>query len=154
MSHGLPDWYRGVDIAYQALSEMIVRPKYGGCQIASGNTVVTASDETDLVTVSGKGMIYGGMIYLDAAATQKNSVPRLHIDGAAIFGLSFLTQNDWGFDTQYLRPAFLQLYDNAAFKYATSFGYGITFETSVKLSFIESHGATPTVFYFLHYAVI
>ena len=30
MASGLPDYYRGVDVAYQALSEMIVRPKYGG----------------------------------------------------------------------------------------------------------------------------
>jgi len=154
MAHGLPDYNRGVDVAYQALSQMIVRPKYGGAVRTSGGLVVTASVETLLCTVSGKGMIYGGWIRLDHTSTQKDSGVIMAVDGDDIFSMSFDGGIKYGITYPRCSPMILQLFDDVNFIYSVGISYGITFETEVKLSYQEEHVQTPSVGYNLVYALI
>jgi len=154
MTHGLPDFYRGVDIAYQALAEMITRPKYGAAQRAAGNVVVAASAETTLVTVSAKGMVYGGLFWLDHTATHATSYPRFYIDGQLVASYSFGGMIEFGINKPLCSPLVLLHYDNAAFKYCAGLTYGYTFETSVTLKYLEVPGGQPTVSYELFYATV
>ena len=154
MAHGLPDYYRGVDIAYQALSELISRPKYGGAIGSRGSTVVTASAVTDLVSVAGKGMLYGGYLFMDYTSTQFGSFVQLEADGATICKCDFTSLNKYVIDDPCAFPLTLYRYDNAAFIYSVGIGYGITFETSLKLQYDEQHGTTPDVNYNLIYALV
>jgi len=85
MAHGLPDWYRGVDIAYQALSELITRPTYGGAIGSSGSKTVYANNTVTLINISGQGMIYGIYVRVSHTATQRDSGVRLELDSNLLF---------------------------------------------------------------------
>lgn len=154
MAHGLPDYYRGVDIAYQALAQLITRPMYGGAQRVAGNTVVTASAETILASVSGKGMIYDGIWRLDHTSTQNLSIPRLYVDGSLIGNLMFFHLNKYAIWYEGDYSIHTLMYDNTNFIYSASISHGITFETSFKIAYLEEHGSTPTVWHDVTYALV
>jgi len=154
MATGLPDYYRGVDVAYQALSQMVVRPKYGGGLIASGSIEVVANVQTNLVAIDGKGMIYGGTVWLDYTLTQANSRVLLGVEGVAITDLSFLRLNEYHINKPASLPVFIQRYDPISFIYSVGISYGVTFESSCIVNYLEQHGTTPTVHYRLIYALI
>lgn len=154
MAHGLPDYYRGVDIAYQALAQLMVRPTYGAARTAYGSKVVTASAETELCSVIGAGLIYGGVIYLDHTASQRQAKPWLYIDGQNLGQLSLQWLYKWNVLHPTSLPFYLLAYDDAEYKYAVGLSPGFTFESSFKLAYEEFDGATPTVYYSIQYALI
>ena len=154
MASGLPDYYRGVDIAYQALSQMIVRPKYGGALQTKGQLVVDASVPTRLANIVGKGVLYGGVVWLDPATTQANSFIQMKLDGWIFASLSFLRMLNYGVANPRSSVFTLNVFDGTNNLYSVGLSYGITFETYLDLYFNETYGDTPTVFYDLVYALI
>jgi len=154
MASGLPDYYRGVDVAYQALSQMIVRPKYGGAQSVDGYLAVTASDQSILFTISGKGMIYGGYVKVEFTSSQKDSGFLIYTDGAKFGTAGFEALNMFGITLEHSYPLYLRKYDDVNFVYCMALSHGVTFETSLRLDYLEQHGATPTVWYHVIYALI
>lgn len=145
MAKGAPDYYNVIDIKLQTIAELTNRPKYGGAQRSAAEKVVSASAETDLVSVSGKGMIYGAIISLDHSSTQKLGTPRLYIDGNKMSDWNFFTLNSFNVVAPYGSAFFLVAYDDVNFIYVALTGYGYTFETSFKLSYFENNGGTPSV---------
>lgn len=154
MASGLPDYYRGVDIAYQALSQMTVRPKYGGALQVAGSVVVTANVATELAYITGKGMIYGGVMYLDYNTTQASGMPRLSCDGNVIAGVSFATLGKYNISKPWACPLYLLKFDDTNFVYSVGASNGITFETNFRLVYFEMEGATPDVYYNFSYALV
>ncbi len=154
MASGLPDYYRGVDVAYQALAQMIVRPKYGGAISSIGELTVTASSANTVVAVAGKGMIYGGFVYLDYTSTQKNSKVWLEVDGQQLNDERFLDLQLYSLLDPRVCVLSLLKYDDVDFVYAAGFSYGVTFESTLKLIYSELHGTTPNLFFNLTYALI
>lgn len=154
MVSGLPDYYRGVDVAYQALAQMIVRPKYGGALLAWGSRTVTASVQNTLVGIGGKGMIYGGAVWLDYTLTQGSSQVWLGIDTFTVSNLSFTRLIQYGIDKPRSWPVSLLKLDSVNHVYSVGISYGITFETQVVLAYYEQNGFTPTVHYRLVYALL
>lgn len=142
MASGLPDYGIGV------------RPVYGGGQRNAGGKLVTASDDTNLLTISGKGMVYGGYVLLDYSSSQVNSIPVIAVDDKKICNITFGTLNKFRMDAPGKYPVVLTIYDEVNFIYGVVFSYGITFETELGLSYIERHGTTPTVNYSIIYALI
>jgi len=154
MASGLPDYYRGVDIAYQALSQMIVRPKYGGATHKTDGIVVDASEKTILKWVTGKGMIYGGIIFLDHTASQKTGIIDFKVDGNLISSMNFESMEKYGVNVPQSYPIYLLKYDDTAFVYCVALSNGITFEENILLEYTESEGETPMVFFDIVYALI
>jgi len=154
MAHGLPDFYRGVDIAYQALAEMIVRPKYGAAQNVHGSVSVSPLATTDLFTVSGKGIIYGGAIYLLSQSYQKECEPQLYVDGVLIGWESFEQLSEIEADVEHCLPLYLIKYSAPDNNYAVALSHGITFETSFAAKYKETMNQTRTVNYNAVYALI
>lgn len=154
MVSGLPDHYRGVDVAYQALAQMIVRQKYGGADLVAGQKVITPSTYDLLLTVDGKGVIYGGLLWLDYTFSQANDEVVLVVDGTILTGLSHLRLSTYGVDKPGAYPVFINKYDGVNFIYSVGLGFGLTFETQVKLYYNETYGRDPTVFYRLMYALV
>lgn len=154
MAHGLPDYYRGVDIAYQALAELITRPKYGGSQAESGTEVIAGSSNADLFTVSGKGMVYGGNVRLDETSVHYTDKVTLVLDGVDLSSLSFQTMNTYSITNPRLFPTPLQKYDNTNHIYSAGFSYGYTFEESVAVNYANNQGDSVTVYYNFYYALI
>jgi len=154
MASGLPDYYRGVDVAYQALAQMIVRPKYGGALLAWGSKYCTANTQNTLVGIAGKGMVYGGAVWLDYTSTQSNSQVWLGIDGYTLTNLSFERLVQYGIDKPRSWPVSVNKKDSVNWVYSVGISYGITFETQVVLAYLEEHGTRPTVHYRLVYSLI
>lgn len=154
MASGLPDFYRGVDITYQTLAQVTNRPKYGGAVGNTGTLSVTANSTNDLVSVTGKGMVYGSFINLAPALTQANSEIVLEIDATTIIGMSFNKLNAYHLIQPRCFPIVLLGFDNVNFEYEAGIAYGLTFETGIKLQYTENHGRTPSVGYTFIYALI
>ncbi len=154
MASGLPDYYRGVDVAYQALSQMIVRPKYGGALLAWGSKTCDANVQNTLVGINGRGMIYGGAVWLDYTLPQANSQVWLGIDGYTVTNLSFERLLLYGINQSRSWPVSLLHADQVNQVYAVGISYGLTFESQLVLAYYEQNGTTPTVHYRLIYALI
>lgn len=154
MASGLPDYFSGVDIAYQNLSEMINRPKYGGALLAWGSKTVTANVQNTLCGIVGKGMIYGGAVWFDYTLPQADSQVWLGIDGYTITNLSFERLLIYGLKHPRSWPVSLLHCDQVNQIYSVGISYGITFETQLVLAYYEQNGTTPTVHYRLIYTLI
>lgn len=154
MAAGLPDYFRGVDIALQALSEVIVRPKYGGIQSVSGHGTVGANIETLLAEVSGRGMLYGGFLRLEYTSSQKNGAFYLYVDGEWPGLASFEELNKFGITVEHSYPVYIRKYDDTSFIYCVAVSHGITFESSFKLTYVEADSTTPEIWYRVIYALI
>lgn len=142
MASGLPDYQRPI------------RPKFGGGIASAGELLMSAGEINELVSISGKGMIYGGCVYFDYTSTQKASIVKLEVDGEIILGSSFQTLVKYGVTKPRNFPGCLLVYNDVEFVYAVGFSYGLTFETSLKLYYHEIEGTTPTVSYRIIYALI
>lgn len=131
-----------------------VRPKYGGGLLAWGSKTLTANIQNTLCGINGKGMIYGGVVWLDYTITQANSEVWLGIDGYTLTNLSFIRLSQYGIQQPRAWPVSLLKYDAVNFIYSVGISYGITFEKQVVLAYFEKHGAMPTVHYRLVYTLI
>ena len=154
MASGLPDFYRSIDIAKQTLPELFNRPKFGGGILSSGQLAVTDGVLNSLVQINGKGMVYGGSIWLDYTASQANSEIWLGIDGVNIEGLSLIRLRDFGVVEPGSAVITLNKFDSVNFIYSVGISYGLTFETRLDLKYNENHSATPTVHFRIIYTLI
>jgi hypothetical protein len=154
MAHGLPDWYRGVDIAYQALAQMITRPTYGAAVRTSGFKSCAGSGYTELFNISGKGMTYGGYVRLTHASTQKDSAVWLYTDTGLVCNMSFYDGDR--FNIIYLRghPLIISKYDDTSFVYCILVSYGITFESGLQILFNNYYAGAVTVYYEIIYGLV
>jgi len=154
MAHGLPDWYRGVDIAYQALAQMITRPTYGGAVRTYGLATTLPNDELVFTAITGKGMVYGGYVRFDHTASQKNSKVRLYLDGNMVLDRSFYNMDKYNFIYPGAYPLVKGVYDDTNFVYSALIAYGMTFETSISLAYDEQHGETFNLYWGIVYALV
>jgi len=154
MVSGLPDYYRGMDVAFQALAQMTVRPNFGGALLETGQTEVIANDEKSLFAIDGKGMIYGGVVWLDAANSQANAQVRLKTDDVTLSDISFLRMIDYGIRNPRSWPVTINTYNNSDYIYSVGISYGVTFESKVEIVYFEDNGRTPNVHYRLVYTLI
>lgn len=142
MSRGLPDYTREV------------RPRFGGAISTSGVTGADASKITDIVTVLGKGIIYGGAVWMDHTASQSNSIPLLVVEKSTLSNVSFLRLQTYGINRAGTIPLSINTYDIKNFIYSVGISYGITFEEEFHFSYDEKHGSTPTLHWRFIYALI
>lgn len=154
MATGLPDYYRGIDVTYQTLSELMNRPKYGAAQRVVGSITATASTKVSLGAVSGKGMIYGGFVAAFDTLTQDMGLVYIEIDGALYGAWSFVNINFWGLYGEHSYPFYMLRYDDADFRYSVGISSGLTFETSFEVFYEEQYGRTPTVHFQFNYALV
>lgn len=142
MASGLPDYLKDY------------RLRLGGAKSALGIVQVKKNDITELVEVTGKGMIYGGVVHLTATATQKSGEVTLTIDDEIISVINFSTLNLYTITQPYAYPLSLVHYDDTAFRYAVAINYGFTFEKNFKVEYTEDQGARPYVVCRVCYALI
>ena len=154
MATGLPDYYKGMDVTYQTLSELINRPKYGAAQSVNASVVATANDKKTIVTVSGKGMIYGGTLGIIATNFIWNDAPILSIDGVEIAGANFYTINDFRMYHENSFPFYMLRYEDVLYRYAVGVSSGMTFETGFAVVYEETAGRTPYLACLVIYALI
>ncbi len=133
MAIGLPDYSRAI------------RPTYGGALLLPAVKTVSINSRTTMISVAGKGMIYGGYFALVYTSTQKNSIPEVWCDGNSISDLRFVDLNTLGLSKQGVYTTVLTKYDDVNFEYCAAISYGITFEKTLTIIYFEKHGTTPNV---------
>lgn len=152
----LPDFWgqRFINIIAQDLGEVINRPKYG-----SGNGVTSIKScpggaTTPVVTIEGKGVLYGGWVFMDSLISHKKDGPSIHTDGNQISALNMEQKNDYNFNQPHQASWYLTRYDDVNFIYAFAFTPGITFETEWKLSYYNDTGSNVNIGYHIIYALV
>lgn len=141
MASGMPDYQR------------IIRPMFGGAEQKAGSKPAVGSAEIDLVTLAGKGMIYGGIVWVDDGLAQEESVIHAVFDDLPALSLSFKRMHDYGITDPGKSIISLNKYDAVGFIYSAGVSYGLTFEKSFRLLYSEGHGFAPTVYYNLVYTL-
>ncbi|RLF77217.1 hypothetical protein DRN39_04585 [Thermococci archaeon] len=154
MARGAPDWTGRINIALQELAEVTIRNKYGGGESACYAGTVKANDITELFSIAGKGVIYGGFITVQSTGTQRDDEQWLWIDGSQMSPHTFYEMNRFNLTGPTGPIPYLVCYDDENFLYAVQFFFGYTFETSCVVKYSEKHGRTPTVIAFFDYALV
>lgn len=109
---------------------------------------------TPLISIEGKGMIYGGFIALESEESQSESRPELWVDGVYVANDNFVSLKLWGVEKPFNFTLVLAKYDDVAFVYCVEIGCVITFEKSVELVYYERHDKRPNVVARLCYALV
>ncbi|MBA7486832.1 hypothetical protein ES707_22393 [subsurface metagenome] len=123
----------------------INRPKYGAADSKIGVVEVNAGEETEIISVVGRGVIYGGVLHLTYDSEQDNSMPVLEVDGKNIATLNFFTLNIYHLIVPGSYPFYLLYYDWITPRYAIGISGGITFEKGFRVLYREDYTKTPYV---------
>lgn len=134
--------------------QKIIRPRYGAAQESHGNKVILAGVTESLVTVSGKGVIYGGPVHILGVATQVWGRVHLIVDGEWINPLPLYYMNKFGYTVEHSTPVYLLKFDDVAFEYGLAFSEGITFESSVEILYEAGPAGSVSIYAYLIYALI
>lgn len=142
MAIGLPDYLRA--LTYQ----------FGGAEGVGEQKACVPNEITELCKVEGKGIIYGGAVWLDHTSTQGNSVIRLDVDMSLLNDVSLVRMSTYKLERARTLAMSINRYDSTNFIYSVGLSYGITYGKRVILAFQEKHGSNPTVHYRLYYAKV
>jgi len=142
MASGLPDYFRAV------------RPRYGAAKSVMGSKTLTAHSENTLVSISGKGMLYGGNMRFDGVLLDRWDVIHLYIDNVLFYQTNFYSLNLAKYTIPGTNAIFIQSYNEVEGLYSIGVSSGYTFESCFKFSITENRGNTPDVFYNIFYALI
>lgn len=143
-----------INIAAQNLSEIINRPKYGAAQAANATFVATANATITVVSVSGKGIIYGGMLGSIGTPGTHGNIPIIRVDGVELTTASFWAANFYRMYKEHNYPLYLTRYDATDYDFSVGVSGGLTFESSFAMLYTENNGTTPSVTTRVIYALI
>lgn len=151
-----PDFtgYAFVDVFTQTLTRMLNRTTHGGAKTSSVEQVVTASDDTEFISIAGEGMIYGGCLSLVASVTQQAAMWLITVDGNLQSVIQFNDIANFNFTQPYGMMPICTMYNEIDYEYGFTLPYGITFEETVVLSYREAAGDTPNVLMIVNYALV
>ncbi len=138
MSSGLPDWILALNVDGQQDGYFSVRPTYGAADTAFHSDTIGASATTLLLSVSGVGVIYGGFVMLTVSQTHKTNSLRLDVDGNQFPSGTFQFNNNGQLTKEYNNIFSLVKYDDVNFWYSFGISRGFTFETDVKLYYVNN----------------
>ena len=146
-----------INVATQDLAEVITRPKYGAADGEYSNTLITAhspAEEEELISVAGKGVLYGGTLSVVHTSTQANSAPLLRADGAKVCNAGWKVMHDHRIVDPRMCAVYLKEYDPIGFRYVAAFREDTTFENTLSVHYMDNHNSTPRVFCGIYYALI
>jgi len=124
-----------LNLKAQDLAEIINRPKYGAANGAVWSGDVFSPNTQDLFSITGKGIIYGGFIHIDATDTQEVSNVVLTIDGTEITSIEIGQLGSYFLITPSSYIFYLLVYDTTNFEYTIGYAPGITFESSLSAQY-------------------
>lgn len=152
-----PDFWSAavVNVLLQDLAEMIIRPKYGTRGVLEFEGAVDPGVTTPLGEIESKGIIYGGAVIVQGAATcGGDSIASRFDGGPQYFTPTFLESIMFGLTGQHGATWQLEKYDDVLWRYAAAVSFGITFESGAEFFYKEVAGRTPYVIVKIMYAVL
>jgi len=152
----LPDFtnYSQVDLVQQTIAFLTNRPMYGAAQRVAGDTLIGPDTIKTLFSISGKGIIYGGIIYAEDVAKIENDAVGLYVDDvitiymqwSKLHELNLVNYNDFGM--------WLNTYDKQNGNWSLSIMNGITFEENFYIRYFEGESYEKTISYFVIYSLL
>ena len=151
-----PDWTSPINIAEQGIAQVIERPKYGAAQFADYSDTIAEGSYDALFSISGTGMIYGGVIKQLGSFGTFFIVIDIYIDGVELDYWDLLDLSTWQIEDKNMAPVWEQYYSEENDKYIQGITRGITFEESFKVYVhnCTGSGASDAVEAQLFYALI
>ena len=143
-----------MNVKAQDLAEVINRPTYGGPLVANASTTNPTTGSHSLVSITGTGWGYGGFLYMNGDADFKDDYFTYIIDGEVMGGLTPDQFMDYGFYHSNPTSFHLTHYSEINDIYVQELYGGISFESSLAVSFIAGGNRTGTVGAFILYALI
>jgi len=129
MAAGLPDYQQNV------------RPRFGAARFKVEEFFLLAGPMTvSFAPIEGKGMIYGGVVWIKSSGSEANGKVKLKIDGRTLETLSFMNLRDFAVTLPGSYSFSLMNYDNVDHVYSLAISYGITFEESLQILYAENDG--------------
>ena len=129
-------------------------PKYGGLRRIYNQLNVTANAETEIVSITGKGML--SYIYIDSTSSgsQRTDLVRLYVDGLLTKQKEFLGMLGYGDIKPKSGDFYLLAYNETQYIYSMELAGVLPFESSVSLRYVENNGRTPAVFGEISYYLV
>lgn len=151
-----PDFtqYAAIDLFTQTLDRLLNRPTYGGAQVSTVMKNADPNDDTQYISVTGPGMIYGGCIAVWGGMTQEDSMWISKIDGNDQCPAPFDILARFNMGQPHGTSPITTRYDAVNFEYGFILPYGITFEETAVFSYREEHGDTPSILMVMTYATV
>jgi len=152
----LPDFtnYSQVDLVQQTIAFLTNRPMYGAAQHVEGDVLIGINTIKTLFTVTGKGIIYGGIIYAENVAKIENDAIGIYVDSVntiytqwkKLHKFNLVNYNDFG--------VWLNTYDTENGNWSLSIMNGITFEENFYIRYFEGESYEKTISYFVIYSLL
>jgi len=141
MASGLPDYLK------------VVRQTYGRGLLKTGTKLAQPSGEKVLALIIGKGMIYGGVLWLDYTSSQANSNVKILLDESDLNDISFLGLNEYGITNPRSSVVTINHYDAVNYVYCVGISFGLTFESYLMLLYNNAYANQPTIHYRIVYTL-
>jgi len=140
----LPDFtnYSQVDLVQQTIAFLTNRPMYGEAKKIETQVTVKPNDYKTLLELTGKGMIYSGIVYTQTDHSIYSDFVILEIDDIEIFSLTWAVLLDYGMMRYGDFVVWLSEYNDKDYKYLLSIKNGLTFEEKIRIRYYESLGRT------------
>lgn len=143
-----------LNIKAQDLSEIINRPKYGAANKLEAIVTVVAGTSTLLGTITGKGILYGGHLWVQPSNAAPFDSLMLKIDGTTLLGSKFGHMHELSINKEHAAGVYELHYNHTLRHYCVGIMPGITFESEVEFYYSEGGGFTPTPRLNVIYALI
>ena len=128
--------------------------RYGAVKQKNLSKPITPSAYTELCSITGKGIIYGGYIHSSKDTTCIDDEPRIEIDGLLFSELSFSAIDFINLCEPSCYVFYKLKYDDTNFSYVVGIQPMITFEKKLRILYGEAYGHTPSVKGFLNYTLL
>ena len=128
--------------------------RHGSVKQKSFSVTVLPNVTTELCSATGKGIIYGGFIYVLKYSSAYLDEPRIEIDNLMFDAICFYLLDNYNICHPTAYPFIMLKYDENNYDYAVGISKGITFEKKLRILYSEHHGDTPEVKGFLNYALL
>lgn len=129
-------------------------PKYGALKSISDYHSSSGSGEKTLVNINGKGIVFGGRIWVLSSDARNYDIIRMYIDGESSFSMAMSHMNLYDVDYNSQLPVFLIYYDELNPRYEIGIRSGITFDSNFKLTYYQSNPTAFSIFYDFYYTLI
>ena len=118
----------------------------------SGNAI--PSGIKTLLTITGKGIIYGGFFYIGNTASCKTDKPYIVLDNTETSKITLEDRDKFNLSQLYSEVMYLLKYDDTNFCYVLGFCNGITFENKIEIKYQETSGRIAILDAAVYYALL
>jgi len=153
VAKGAQDYTKRIDVIYQTIEEMIVRPRYGDFKEVSQFWSNPSTGWLTLANITGKGQTYGGLVSLTGTGATPTAMIEVTIDGEVVYANDFEDLLTYRMVDPYVRPFFLLHHNYVLRKYIAGFSPQISFENSYRIRFYVGY-ANQNIWLLFTYALI